>query len=106
MEQGSRGGVGIIFEVFELPIILEVTFKGLEIAGIEESELREALRENRINLSKGEVIDTDKVRAALHVIRDLIASRGRENIKVEAHEKIDSFTEVSIEFSFYYARHY
>ncbi|HEY0082825.1 MAG TPA: POTRA domain-containing protein [Pyrinomonadaceae bacterium] len=28
-EPGARGGVVVIFEVFELPQILEVTFKGL-----------------------------------------------------------------------------
>ncbi len=102
--QGARGGVEIIFEVFELPLILEVTFKGLEIAGIEESEVMKALRENRINLSKGEVRDPDIVRAALHVIQDLLTSRGRENIRVAAHTKIDSPTDISIEFSFAYAR--
>ncbi|HYP00938.1 MAG TPA: POTRA domain-containing protein [Pyrinomonadaceae bacterium] len=102
-QQGARGGVEVIFEVLELPLILEVKFKGLEIAGIEESEVVNALRENRVNLFKGEVSDRDKVRAALHVIQTLLASRGRENIRVEAHEKVDSATEVSIEFSFAYA---
>lgn len=104
MEQGARGGVVVIFEVFELRLIRELTFKGLEIAGIEESELVEALRENRINLSKGEVCDPDKVSTALHVIHNLFASRGRENIRVEAHTTIDSPTDVSIEISFVYAR--
>jgi outer membrane protein assembly factor BamA len=101
-EQGARGGVVIIFEVFELPLILEVTFKGSEIAGIEESEVIKALRENRIYLSKGETLDRDKVRAALHVIQDLLALRGRGNIRVEALEKVDSPMDVSIEFSFSY----
>lgn len=102
-EQGARGGVEVIFEVWELPLILEVTFKGLEIAGIEESEVVKALRENRIKLAKGEVRKPEKVRAALQVIQDLLASRGRENIRVYVHEKIDSPTDVSIEFSFAYA---
>jgi len=102
-QQGARGGVEVIFEVLELPLILEVTFKGLEIAGIEESEVVNALRENRVKLAKGEVCNRDKVRTALHVIQALLASRGRENIRVEAHEKVDGATDVSIEFSFVYA---
>jgi outer membrane protein insertion porin family len=102
-QQGARGGVEVIFEVSELPLILEVTFKGLEIAGIEEAEVVKALRENRVSLSKGEVCEPDKVRHALHVIQDLLASRGRENIRVEAHQKVDNWTDVSIEFSFAYA---
>jgi outer membrane protein assembly factor BamA len=102
-EPGARGGIVVIFEVFELPLILEITFTGLDIAGIEESEIVNALRENRINLVKGEVRDPDNVRAALHLIQDLLASRGRENVRVAAHEKIDNPTDVSIEISFAYA---
>lgn len=102
-QQGARGGVEVIFEVMELPLILEVTFKGLEITGIEESEIVNALREKRIKLAKNEVCEPDKVRSALHVIKDLLASRGRENIRVEALDKVDSPMDVSIEFSFSYA---
>jgi hypothetical protein len=72
----------------------------LEIAGIEESVIVKVLRENRINLAKGEVCGADKVRAALHVIQNLLASGGRENIRVAAHEKIDSRMDISIEISF------
>jgi outer membrane protein assembly factor BamA len=72
----------------------------LEIAGIAESELIRALHEKRINLSQGEVYDSDKVRAALQVIQDLLASKGRENIGVAAHIKVDRPTDVSIEISF------
>jgi outer membrane protein insertion porin family len=102
-EAGVRGGSVVIFDVFELPLILEVTFRGLEMAGIGESEIVKALRENRINLAKGEVCDAGKVRAALRVIQDLLASRGRGNVRVEAHLKMDSPTDISIEFSFAYA---
>lgn len=102
-QQGARGGVEVIFEVMELPLILEVTFKGLEITGIEESEIMKALRKNRVKIAKNEVCEPDKVRAALHVIQDLLASHGRENIRVEALEKVDSPMDVSIEFSFTYA---
>jgi outer membrane protein assembly factor BamA len=99
-ESGMRGGVVVIFETFELPLIFAVTFKGLEIADIQESEIMRALRDNRINLARGEVYDPNEVRSALHVIQDLLVSQGRENIRVAAHEKIDSPTGVSIEISF------
>jgi outer membrane protein assembly factor BamA len=99
-ESGVRGGVVVIFEVFELPRILELTFKGLEIAGIAESEIIRVLHENRISLSKEEACDSNKVRAALLVIQDLLALKGRKNIEVAAHMKIDRPTDVSIEISF------
>jgi outer membrane protein assembly factor BamA len=86
--------------VSELPLILEVTFKGLESARLEASEIVQALRANRVKLAKGEVCDEEKVRAALRVIENLLAARRRENIRVEARQKVESPQDVSIEFSF------
>jgi outer membrane protein insertion porin family len=94
-EQGLRGGVVVIFEVAELPLILEVTFKGF--IGIEDSEIIKVLREKQINLSKDEVYDPVKVRAALRVVQELLASRGWSNVTVTVREEVGG-TYASIEF--------
>ena len=95
-EQGLRGGVVVIFDVVEMPLILEVTFKGFR--GIEESEIIEALCEKQIKLAKDKVYDPVKVRAALRVIQEMLASRGLSNVTVTVRDEIGG-TYVSIEFS-------
>jgi len=95
-KQGLRGGVVVIFEVDELPLILEVTFKGFR--GIEESEIIEALRQKQIKLAKDEVYDPVKVHAALRAIQELLVSRGWPHVTVTAQEKVGGMF-ASIEFS-------
>lgn len=104
--QGARGGVEIFFEVAELPLILGVTFKGLEGSGITEAEIAKLLRDRRINVAKGELYDPDKVNAASQVVKDLLAARGLEQIAVIPLVKVESYDGVSIEFSLEYAKHY
>jgi outer membrane protein assembly factor BamA len=101
IEQGVRGGVVVIFEVVELPLLLEVKFQGL--TGIEESEIIEALREKNINLVKDAVYDVAKVRAARDVIKELLGSRGWPNAIITVRQEIgDNSTYVSIEFAISY----
>jgi outer membrane protein insertion porin family len=95
IKEGAMGGVVVIFDVEELPLILDVTFKGLR--GVEESDVIQALRENKVNLAKGEVYNPVKIRAAIRVIREFLASRGWSNADVTVHEEIGG-TYASIEF--------
>lgn len=99
LEQGVRGGVSVIFEVHELPLLLEVKFQGLR--GIEEAEIINALREKDINLEKGAVYDVVKVRAARSVIRQLLASRGWPDAVVAVRSEIGGIY-ASIEFTISY----
>ena len=101
IDEGLRGGVVVIFEVVELPLILDVKFQGLR--GIEESEIIEALREKDIHLVKDAVYDVVKVRAARRVIQQLLGSRGWPNAVITTREEIGG-TYVSIEFAISYER--
>ncbi len=99
MTKASGGGVVVIFEVVELPLLLEVKFQGLR--GIKESEIIEALREKDIHLVKDAVYDVVKVRAARRVIQQLLGSRGWPNAVITTREEIGG-TYVSIEFEISY----
>src|SRR4026207_2318098 len=50
-ETGPRGGVNVIFEVKELPIIRDLTFDGLK--SVQESDVLKAFRERRGGGSQG-----------------------------------------------------
>src|SRR6202008_5049136 len=62
-ENGPRGGVNIIFEVKELPIIRDLTFEGLK--SVPESDVLKAFRERRVGVSKESIYDPVKVRNAM-----------------------------------------
>lgn len=99
IDEGVRGGVVVIFEVVELPLVLEVKFQGLR--GVKESEMIEALREKNINLVKDAVYDVVKVRAARRVIQQVLGSRGWPKAVITTREEIGG-TYVSIEFQISY----
>src|SRR4029434_3881996 len=80
-ETGPRGGVNIIFEVKELPIIRDLTFEGL--SSVAESDILKAFRERRVGVSKESIYDPVKVRNAMRVIKELLAAGGHANATVE-----------------------
>src|SRR5687768_12319009 len=47
-EEGVRGGVNVIFEVAELPIIRDLQFQGLD--AVPESDVLKAFREQRVGI--------------------------------------------------------
>ena len=79
----------------ELLVVSEVKFKGLR--GVKQSELLQALDENKISLATGEVYDPLKVRKAVGVIRSLFAERGFPNVSVTVWSEIGA-TNISLEF--------
>jgi outer membrane protein assembly factor BamA len=81
--------------VKELLVVSEVKFKGLR--GVKQSELLQALDENKISLATGEVYDPLKVRKAVGVIRSLFAERGFPNVSVTVWSEIGA-TNISLEF--------
>lgn len=99
IDPGVRGGFVVIFEVVELPLLLEVKFQDLR--GITESEIIEALRERNIHLVKDAVYDVGKVRIARGVIQQLLSSRGWPDAVITVHEEVGS-TYASIEFTIRY----
>ncbi len=95
-EEGVRGGVNVIFEVVELPIIRDLQFKGLK--AVPESDVLKAFREQRVGISKEVVYDPVKARGAVRVIREQLASKGFPNATVEIEEEEVSATSTAITF--------
>lgn len=91
-EKGASGGVVIVIEVQELPLINEIEFEGLK--GIPESVLFEALQQEEIDLRPGRVYDIAKVKTAISVVRKTLASHGQPDAVVE--ERTEFLTATSV----------
>ena len=61
-DEGVRGGVNVIFEVRELPIVRDLQFTGSK--PLQESDVLKAFREKRVGISKEAVYDPVKARNA------------------------------------------
>ena len=95
-ETGPRGGVNVVFEVKELPIIRDMTFEGL--SSVQESDVLKAFRERRVGVSKESVYDPVKVRAAMRVIKEMLSASGHPNATVEERTEEVSATSLAITF--------
>ncbi|MFL6374691.1 MAG: outer membrane protein assembly factor BamA [Pyrinomonadaceae bacterium] len=97
VEDGVRGGVNVIFKVKELPIIRDLEFKGAK--ALEESDILKEFREKRVGVSKESIYDPVKARNAARVLREMLASKGYPNAKVEVHEEEVSATSIAVTFN-------
>ncbi len=95
-EPGVRGGINVIFEVRELPIIRDLQFEGSD--AVPESDILKAFREQRVGISKESTYDPVKARNASRILRELLATKGFPNAKVEIKEEEVSATSVAITF--------
>ena len=96
-EAGIRGGVNVIFEVRELPIIRDLQFKGAK--AIQESDILKEFREKRVGISKEAVYDPVKARNATRILREMLASKGYPNAKVTVQEDEVSATSIAVTFN-------
>ncbi len=80
-EKLASGGVVIIFEVQELPLISEIKFEGLKV---DESVIFEALRTNEFDLRPGGVYDPAKVKRTISIIRNILASNDQPDAVIYA----------------------
>src|SRR6266536_2681154 len=95
-EPGARGGVNIIFEVKELPIIRDLQFEGLK--SVPESDVLKAFREKRVGVSKESIYDPVKVRNAIRVLKELLAAHGHPNATIEERRDEVSATSIAVTF--------
>lgn len=95
-ENGVRGGVNVIFEVKELPIIRDLTFEGL--SSVQESDVLKAFRERRVGVSKESIYDPVKVRFAIRTIKEMLSAAGHPNATVEERTEEVSATSLAITF--------
>jgi outer membrane protein insertion porin family len=95
-EEGVRGGVNVIFEVAELPIIRDLQFEGLK--AVPESEILKAFREQRVGISKESIYNPVNAQKGIRVIREQLASKGYPNAKVTVREEEVSATSTAVTF--------
>ena len=93
---GPRGGKVVIFEVVELPVIRELTFKGLKSIG--EADVLKEFREQRVGVTKETTYDPVKVNNARRVIKELLSQHGHPNATVEAVSEEVSQTSIALTF--------
>lgn len=93
---GVRGGVEVSFEVQELPVIESVKFEGLPPD--EVRALREGLRRRGMEVRADELLDTDKLNAAVPVMERILRGRGWYNVAVETGVEQVSATSVKLTF--------
>jgi outer membrane protein insertion porin family len=93
-ETGPRGGVNVIFEVKELPIIRDLTFDGLK--SVQESDVLKAFRERRVGVSKENIYDPVKIRTAQRVIKELLSESGHPNAVVDVETEEVSATSLAV----------
>jgi outer membrane protein insertion porin family len=96
-EDGIRGGVNVIFEVRELPIIRDLQFKGT--SAIAESDILKEFRERRVGISKEAVYDPVKSRTGIRVLREMLSSKGYPNAQITVAEEEVSATSIALIFN-------
>lgn len=80
-EEATRGGVRVVFELRELPLIFEVKFVGLNDS--EQAPIEEALRERKMNLRPGAPFDAVQGKMAGNIIKHFLESKRLHDITVE-----------------------
>jgi hypothetical protein len=96
VEDAVRGGVRVMFEVKELPIIAEIRIEGLKER--DQSAVLNELDRQGVDLRKGTPFDPVKVKRAMKVIEDFFQSQGWSNIKTDSLIENVSATEVRVFF--------
>src|SRR5215203_6854022 len=95
-EEGVRGGVNVIFEVAELPVIRDLQFEGLK--AVPESDVLKAFREQRVGISKESIYNPVNAQKGIRVIREQLASKGFPNAKVTVKDEEVSATSTAVTF--------
>src|SRR5207237_4085808 len=95
-QPGEKGGIVVIFYVKELPVIRDLTFKGLK--SVAEADVLKAFREQRVGVSKEATYDPVKVNNARRVIKELLAEHGHPNATVDVNEEEISQTSRALTF--------
>ena len=96
-DEGNRGGVVLIFQVREYPIIRDLQYPGLKSAT--ESDILTRFKERRTQVSKESQLDPAKANAAKNVLRELLAEKGRPEAKIEVEVEEISATAVALIFN-------
>lgn len=99
IEDAVRGGVAVIFEVVELPVIAEVKFEGLKV---EPSIILDALKKEKIHLQAGKPFDVRALNSAVRVIKQALVASGHGEGQVET--KIETIDAMTVKLTFVITR--
>ena len=96
-EEGVRGGVNVIFEVMELPLIIEFNFDGLRY--VTKEELLAELREQKTEVTVNNPYQPEKLRKARQIIMEYLGKkRGFADAKVDITTEDVSATTLKVSF--------
>lgn len=95
-EDAPRGGVRVMFQVFELPLISDLKFDGL--SEIELWRLLANLKDRRVELPEHKAFDLAKMKLLTRIIKESLASLGLPSAKVELEIQNPTATTVSLTF--------
>ena len=88
----------VIFVFREKPIVASIDYKGIK--SISESDIRAALKNQKVNLSVGRLFDQSTMKRATAVISKLLASHGFQSATVKpTYERIPSSNTVALVFN-------
>ena len=96
MEDAIRGGVRVIFEVKELPLIKQIKFEGVKEA--DQPKIHDQFAREDIKIRIGAPFDPVEAKKATRLIEQFLARSGWVNAKAEAFVENLSATEVGITF--------
>lgn len=80
-EEAPRGGIRVVFEVRELPVIFEVMFVGLNES--EQSSINQALAERKVNVRSGSPFDEVQAKVASDIIKHFLETKRRLDVNVD-----------------------
>jgi outer membrane protein insertion porin family len=96
-EPGNTGGVIVVFNLTEYPVIRDIQYEGLK--SVQMSDLLMRFKEKRISLTKDSQYDPVVVRRAETELKALLSERGRPDAQVSAEVEDISKTSVVITFN-------
>lgn len=97
IEPGARGGVVVIFEVRELPVVETVTFHGLP-DGVSEADLTRALIADGVDVAKGAVFDSTEIPRAKRIVSKFLDAHGWRRSGVAVSHELSSPGKVAMTF--------
>jgi TonB family protein len=96
IESAPRGGVRVTFEVFELPLVTEITFD--RSGRLDQTALINELARQHVNLRVGGPCDPVELTKATSAIEGYLRSQGWINAKAQAFVNSSMVTEVIVVF--------
>jgi outer membrane protein insertion porin family len=97
LEPGNTGGVIIVFNLTEYPVIRDIQYEGLK--SVQLSDVLTRFKEKRISLTKDSQYDPVQVKRAEEELRAMLSERGRPKATVTAETEDISKTSLVVIFN-------